>query len=183
MDIALASAAAGAKAGQRGRHGPSRLAPRWSSGRTTRRIVSLLVTCARIDYSGAPVQQQAATLFAPKATVVTHKLSVTVQIDLDGQSLRILAAGCLTAASQRALHPLIRRARTLTPGIHVSVDCTGAHHVEPAGVELLRAATDHDEAAEMLRPVEFLFPDPLPDSFGDLRSPRYHQVVSAHAAS
>lgn len=113
---------------------------------------------------------------------MTHKLSVTVQVALDGRTLRVLATGRLTAASQRALHPLIRRARALTPGIHVTVDCTGAHHVEPAGVELLRAATDHDEAAETLRPVEFLFPDPLPHALGDLRSPGHHQVVSVHAA-
>lgn len=113
---------------------------------------------------------------------MTHKLSVTVQVALDGKALRVLVTGCLTAASQRALHPLIRRARTLTPGIHVTVDCTGAHHVEAAAVGLLRAATDHDEAAEMLRPVEFLFPEPLPDALGDLRSPGYHQGVSAHAA-
>ncbi|MEX5260189.1 hypothetical protein [Kocuria sp. CPCC 205263] len=107
---------------------------------------------------------------------------MTVQVDLDGQALRVLATGCLTAASQRALHPLIRRARTLTPGIHVTVDCTGAHHVELAGVELLREATDHDAGAEMLRPVEFLFPDPVSGALGELTSPRYHQVVSAHAA-
>ena len=113
---------------------------------------------------------------------MTHKLCVTVQIDLDGKTLRVLVTGCLTAASQRALHPLIRRARALTTGIHVTVDCTRAHHVDPTGVELLRAATDHDEAAEMLRPVEFLFPDPLPHALGDLSSPGYHQVVSAHAA-
>lgn len=113
---------------------------------------------------------------------MTHKLSVTVQIDLDGKAIRVLVTGCLTAASQRGLQPLIRRARTLTPGIHVTVDCTRAQHVDPAGVELLRGATDHDESAEMLRPVEYRFPDPLPDALGDLGSPGHRQVVTAHAA-
>ncbi len=114
---------------------------------------------------------------------MTHKLCVTVQVDLDGRTLRVLATGCLTAASQRALHPLIRRARTLTPGIHVTVDCTGTHHVEPTAVELLRAATDHDQAAETLRPVEFLFPDSLSDARGGVSSPQGNpQVVSARAA-
>jgi hypothetical protein len=93
---------------------------------------------------------------------VTPKLSVTVQVDLDGRNIRILATGCLTEVSQRGLHPLIRRARRLTPGIHVTVDCTGAHHVEAAGVELLRRAIDHDSSADGASPVELLVPTGLP---------------------
>lgn len=96
-----------------------------------------------------------------------HKLSVTVQVDLDGRTIRILATGCLTEASQRALHPLIRRARDLTSGVHVTVDLTGARHVEAVGVNLLRWATDHDDGADRLRPVKFLLPDPLPGPTGN----------------
>jgi hypothetical protein len=110
---------------------------------------------------------------------VTHKLSVTVPVDLDGRTIRVLATGCLTVASQRALHPLIRRARTLTPGIHVTVDCTGVHHVEPTGVELLRAAVDHDEGSDGLRPVEFLFSDPLRGPAGT--QGHGHRTTSARA--
>jgi len=94
--------------------------------------------------------------------VVDQKLSVTVQVDLDGRTVRILVAGCLTEASQRALQPLIRRARALTPGIHVTVDLTALHHVEAAGVELLRRSADHDEGADRLRPVDYLLPVPPP---------------------
>ncbi|GAA1757516.1 hypothetical protein [Kocuria aegyptia] len=126
-------------------------------------MVSLLAICAVVVYSGTPVQQQAAASSPEeKAAAVDHKLSVTVQVDLDGRTIRILATGCLTDASQRALHPLLRRARSLTPGIHVTVDLTGARHVEATGVQLLRWATHHD-GADGWRPVEFLLPDPLPD--------------------
>lgn len=76
--------------------------------------------------------------------------------------IRIHATGGLTEVSQRALHPLIRRARSLTPDIHVTVDCTGAHHVEAAGVELLRWAIDHDDSADGASPVELLVPTGLP---------------------
>lgn len=88
---------------------------------------------------------------------MVDKISVTVQVDLDGKYVRIVATGCLTGASQRALHPLIRRARVLTPGIHVIVDLRGAHLVEPVAVDLLRRAVARDGA------VELALPDPLPD--------------------
>ncbi|MEX5303287.1 hypothetical protein [Kocuria sabuli] len=86
---------------------------------------------------------------------MVDKISVTVQVDLDGKYGRIVATGCLTGAGQRALHPLIRRARALTPGTHVVVDIRGAHLMEPAGVDLLRRAVAQDGA------VELALPDPL----------------------
>ncbi|MEX5258409.1 hypothetical protein [Kocuria arenosa] len=124
---------------------------------------------------------------------------MTVQVDLDGRTVRILATGCLTEASQRGLHPLIRRARTLTPGVRVTVDCTGVDHVEAAGVVLLRQTVDHDENPDRLPPVELLLPDPLPapetpaeeaqqaeadEARGDVSAPAHSlKVVSAHATS
>lgn len=92
-----------------------------------------------------------------------HKLSVTVQVDLDGKNVRIIATGCLTETSQQALHPLIDRARTLVPGIHVTVDLSGAQHVEATGVELLRQALEHDGPRSSPGPVELVVPAPLPD--------------------
>ena len=83
-----------------------------------------------------------------------HKLSVLVQVDLDGRYVRLLVTGCLTEDSQHALHPLIRRARTLIPPVTVSVDLTAAEHVEAAAVEQLRRATDHDPALTGTSPVE-----------------------------
>jgi hypothetical protein len=130
---------------------------------------------------------------------VHHKLSVTVQVDLDGRTVRILVTGCLTEASQRGLHPLVRRARALTPGVHVTVDCTGVEHLEAGGVELLGQALAHGENADRLPPVELLVPDALPapstlagevqqvgaaEARGDVSSPAPRlQVVSVHAAS
>lgn len=89
---------------------------------------------------------------------MSHKLSVTVQIDLDGKSVRIVVTGCVTEASQRALPPLIRRARNLTPGVQVTVDLSGAQHIEASGVDLLRWAIDHDRP--LRGPVQLLVPAP-----------------------
>ncbi|GAA1760815.1 hypothetical protein [Kocuria aegyptia] len=91
---------------------------------------------------------------------MTHKLSVTVQIDLDGKNVRIMATGCLTEANQQALPPLIARARTLTPGIRVTVDLSGAEHVEAAGADLLRWAIDHEGPQH--GSVELVLPEPSP---------------------
>lgn len=92
-----------------------------------------------------------------------HKISVTVQIDLDGKNIRIITAGCLTRFSQSALLPLIRRARRLTPGARVTLDATPTRHVEALGLELLRDAVDHEVSLGDGPPVHFLVPAHLPD--------------------
>lgn len=91
-----------------------------------------------------------------------HKLSVLVQVDLDGKHVRLVVTGCVTEVNHRALCPLIRRARTLVPGIAVIVDITSAHHVEPAAVDLLRWAADHEDAVRDTPPVQFVLPAELP---------------------
>lgn len=92
-----------------------------------------------------------------------HKLSVLVQVDLDGKHVRLVVTGCVTELNHRALCPLVRRARSLVPGIAVIVDVTAARHVEPAAVDLLRWAVEHEDAVPDTRPVEFLLPDELPE--------------------
>lgn len=92
-----------------------------------------------------------------------HKISVLVQVDLDGAYVRLLVTGGLTEANQHALYPLIRRARTLIPPVAVSVDLTAAEHVEPIAVDLLRWAVDHDETMAGTSPVEVLTPAGAPD--------------------
>ncbi|GEO95952.1 hypothetical protein [Kocuria turfanensis] len=92
-----------------------------------------------------------------------HKLSVLVQVDLDGRYVRLLVTGCLTEANQHALHPLIRRARTLIPPVTVSVDLTAAEHVEGSAVGQLRTAVDHDPTLEGTSPVELLLSCALPE--------------------
>ncbi|MFF0905456.1 UNVERIFIED_CONTAM: hypothetical protein RF653_17440 [Kocuria sp. CPCC 205316] len=91
-----------------------------------------------------------------------HKISVLVQIDLDGAYVRLAVTGCLTEANQHVLYPLVHRARTLIPPVTVSVDLTAAGHVEAAAVDLLRWAIDHDETADGASPVELLAPNGLP---------------------
>lgn len=91
-----------------------------------------------------------------------HKLSVLVQVDLDGRHVRLVLTGCLTEINHRALCPVVRRARTLVPGIAVIVDATSAQHVEPAAVDLLRWAAEHDDAVEGTQSVAFVLPAELP---------------------
>ncbi|HST71323.1 MULTISPECIES: hypothetical protein [Kocuria] len=74
-----------------------------------------------------------------------HTMSVLVQVDLDGTYVHILVTGCLTAANQHVLHPVIGRARALTPEVHVEVDLDSVRHLEPTAVTSLRAAIDREE--------------------------------------
>ncbi|MCM3688060.1 hypothetical protein [Kocuria rosea] len=92
-----------------------------------------------------------------------HKLSVLVHVDLDGRHVRLAVAGCLTELSHRALCPLIRRARTVVPGMVVVVDVTAAHHVEDSAVDRLRRSTEHEDAVRGTPPVEFVVPAELPE--------------------
>jgi hypothetical protein len=95
--------------------------------------------------------------------LMDHKLSVLVQVDLNGAYVRLAVTGCLTEANQHALHPLIHRARTLIPPVTVSIDLTCAGHIEAAAVDLLRWAADHDETLHGASPVEVVVPNGLPD--------------------
>lgn len=91
-----------------------------------------------------------------------HKLSVLVQIDLQGAYVRLVVTGCLTEANQHALHPVIALARTLIPAVSVTVDLSGASHVEAGAVDLLRWAVTHHETSDGTGPVEVLAPIHLP---------------------
>ncbi|MFF0945164.1 hypothetical protein ACFYE2_13185 [Kocuria sp. CPCC 205300] len=98
-----------------------------------------------------------------------HKLSVLVQIDLDGRYVRLVVTGCLTEANQHVLYPLVRRVRTLVPPVTISIDLTGAGHVEAIAVDLLRWAVDHEETVAGPGPVQLLLPGGLP---GHRHAPR-----------
>ena len=113
------------------------------------------------DISWSLVKQRATTPFrVSKAAAMDHKISVTVHVDLDGRNVRIVVTGCLTEFSQRALHPLIRRARTLTPTVEVTVDLTRVRHLEPLGLDLLRQAVDQDGAGGTRSPVHLVVAQP-----------------------
>ncbi|MEX5258493.1 hypothetical protein [Kocuria arenosa] len=92
-----------------------------------------------------------------------HKLSVLVQVDLQGAYVRLVVTGCVTEANQHVLHPVVARARTLIPPVAVSVDLTGAEHVEAIAVDLLRWALEHDDTAPGTGPVSVLAPTQPPD--------------------
>lgn len=95
-----------------------------------------------------------------------HSLSVVVQIELDTRCVHLVVTGDLTERNQRTLTPLVDRARTLFPGARVTVDLTGAQHVDPGGLDLLQWSLDQGPAAEpggtvqvRTRPVPFGLPE------------------------
>ena len=74
---------------------------------------------------------------------MSHKLSVAVQVDLDGRHVTLrVTAGALTVLSQQGLHTVIGRARTLTPATTVTVDLSTLSRVEASAVGLLRQALE-----------------------------------------
>lgn len=89
-----------------------------------------------------------------------RKISVLVEVDLDGRYVRVDVAGALTRANQQALHSVLRRARTALPAARVGVDLTCVHELEPATVDLLRGTVEHD--AELGEAVEILVPEVEP---------------------
>jgi hypothetical protein len=71
------------------------------------------------------------------------KLSVTVQVDLDGRHVSLAVTGTLTETNQQALTPLVERARTLFPAAALTVDLHQAHLPQPAAIELLARRLRH----------------------------------------
>jgi hypothetical protein len=95
-----------------------------------------------------------------RSAVSDPKLSVLVRVDLDGRHLRLIVSGCLSAANQQALHPVIERARTLTPAAEVLVDLTTSGLPEPAAVALLRAGIDQQCRDRPGGRVKLVLPEP-----------------------
>lgn len=91
---------------------------------------------------------------------MNRKISVLVEVDLDGQYIRVNVTGALTEVNQQGLYPVLRRARTMLPSATVTVDLTCVHDVEPAAVDLLRWAADQDES--LGDAVEILAPETAP---------------------
>lgn len=125
--------------------------------RPGRTLVTSLVVSLRWQDSGEQTRPWDA-LHAMKGAVMTDTLSVLVQLDLHGASVRLIVTGTVTETTQRAVHPLLARTCTIVAGATVSVDLTGAEHVEPAAFELLQGACDHHRPEAVEGPVEILAP-------------------------
>lgn len=65
------------------------------------------------------------------------RLSVVVQVDVDGRHVVLAVMGTLTSHNQQALPPLVARARTLFPEAGLTVDLEQARAAEPAALDLL----------------------------------------------
>ena len=65
------------------------------------------------------------------------KLSVLVQVDLEGRHVTLAVTGVLTQTNQQALPPLVRRARTFFPHAHLTVDLQHTRLAEATAFKLL----------------------------------------------
>lgn len=68
---------------------------------------------------------------------MNSKLSVVLQIDLDGHYVTLDVTGTLTETNQQALPPLVERSRAAFPQALLTVDLRRAELGEPAAVDLL----------------------------------------------
>jgi len=96
------------------------------------------------------------------------RLSVLVQIDLNGRSVRLVVTGDVTLTNQKALPPLVARARTVFPEATITLDLSASHLVEPLAVELLErhlthpALIGHPVLISPPVPPDVVVPTPLP---------------------
>jgi hypothetical protein len=107
------------------------------------------------------------------------KLSVLVRVDLDGRRLRLIVTGCLSAANQQGLHPVIDRARTLTPAAEVVLDLSTCTPADPAAVALLRAGIEQQGCDRPGGAVEIVAPEPVGPT--GIKTPRDQNALSEPA--
>ncbi|GAB3537111.1 hypothetical protein GCM10027403_20200 [Arthrobacter tecti] len=79
---------------------------------------------------------------------MNHKLRVLVRLDIDCTAAVVAVTGCLTEINYLALLPIVRRANALINGLAVTVDLTGAKHVDDNSPALLRHALTEMQLAE-----------------------------------
>jgi hypothetical protein len=68
---------------------------------------------------------------------VTDKLSVMVRVDLDCACAQVAAEGHVTMENVRGLYAVMQRAHSITTGLRIEIDMTGAL-VESDALEQLR---------------------------------------------
>ncbi|GAB3552245.1 hypothetical protein GCM10027404_22510 [Arthrobacter tumbae] len=71
---------------------------------------------------------------------MNHKLRVLVRLDVDRTAAVLAVNGCFTEINYRALLPIARRACALIGGLSVTVDLTGARHIEGNAIGSLEQA-------------------------------------------
>jgi hypothetical protein len=69
---------------------------------------------------------------------MADRLAIVVYIDLEGQHVLLEITGILTTTTQRALYPVIRRARLFNGGLPVTVDLRRTHVPDSGATNLLR---------------------------------------------
>jgi len=90
------------------------------------------------------------------------ELTVTARTDAGRSEMRLAVSGCLTEGNWPELFAVIRKACTLEPSGRVIVSLSGARHIGPSALNLLRDAVDRMERDEDIEPLEFRCPDQLP---------------------
>jgi hypothetical protein len=110
------------------------------------------------------------------------KLSVLVQIDLDGRHVTLDVTGTLTETNQQVLSPLIHRARTTFPEAGLSVNLHRARLGDSAAIDALAGSLQEDSPGTV--PVQITAPaHPVPHHPGQATSAATAGAWTASARS
>ncbi|PPB50555.1 hypothetical protein C4K88_01270 [Arthrobacter pityocampae] len=106
---------------------------------------------------------------------MSHKLRITLKLDLDLRQARMEVHGCLTEQNCHALLPIIRRCFRMLRDPRVVIDTSKAQHIDAEGIDALRrlgvGEADHT-ASDLPGFCSLVVPDALPAC--PARDPRLH---------
>ncbi|MDQ0735230.1 hypothetical protein [Arthrobacter agilis] len=107
----------------------------------------------------------------------SHKLGVTVRLDIELRAARMEVRGCLTEENCRALVAVVDRTLRVLQVPMVVIDASGAQHIEREGVDALNLSgilgpTAHPRHAERTGTCSLIVPEVLPPC--PSRFPRPH---------
>ncbi|WP_043445834.1 hypothetical protein [Arthrobacter sp. L77] len=106
---------------------------------------------------------------------MSHKLRITINLDLDLRQARMEVNGCLTEENCQALLPIIRRCFRILRDPRVVIDTSKAQHIDTEGIDALRrlgiGQVDHT-AFDLPGSCSLVVPDDLPVC--PARAPRFH---------
>ncbi|BBE23064.1 hypothetical protein MN0502_19470 [Arthrobacter sp. MN05-02] len=108
---------------------------------------------------------------------MSHKLRITVRLDIDLRWARMDVRGCLTEENCRALLPIVRRSFRILQEPNVVIDASSAQHIEIAGIDALErlgisGLETHPVVGDSPGTCSLIVPDVLPSC--PARFPRPH---------
>ncbi|WP_104165424.1 hypothetical protein [Arthrobacter sp. SX1312] len=106
---------------------------------------------------------------------MSHKLRITINLDLELRLAHMEIHGCLTEENHRALLPVVRRCFRILQEPCVVIDTSKAQHIDTEGIDALRrlGVGRADQAAfDFPGSCSLVVPDDLPVC--PARAPRFH---------